>query len=86
LLDSAKVLEILDPQVPETAPSDFAKFGSAEQIIALHIGRKPDYLIWQIRTSIFFKNQIFLDLIENLLLAMPNHSPLYSHSQKHAAQ
>jgi hypothetical protein len=38
LLDSFKILDIQDPPVLETKPSGFAELGSAEQIVALHIG------------------------------------------------
>jgi hypothetical protein len=41
--------------------------------------RKPEH-------PIFPENQIFLDLIKNLMLATPNHLPLYFHHWKHAAQ
>jgi hypothetical protein len=78
-LISSEVLEILDPPVLETRPSDFAKLGSAEQIVALHISRKPKH-------SVFSENQILLDLIENLMLAMPNHSSLYFHPWKYVVQ
>jgi hypothetical protein len=78
-------LEILDPPVSETGPSGFAELGSVEQIVALHIGRKPEHPIWQTRTSIFPENWIFLDSIKNLMLAAPNHSPLYFHPWKYAA-
>jgi hypothetical protein len=85
LLDSSEIIENPDHSVLEAGASGFVELGSAEQIIALHIDRKPDHPVWQTETSIFLENQIFLDLIRNLMLAAPNRSPLYFHPWKHAA-
>jgi hypothetical protein len=71
-LDLSDVLEIMDPPVLEIRPSSFAELGSAKQIIVVHIGRKPEH-------PIFPKTHIFLNLIRNLMLAAPNHLPLYFH-------
>jgi hypothetical protein len=65
-------LEILDPPISETRLSDFAGLGPTEQTVALHIGQKLD-------CPVFPENQIFLDLIGNLMLTAPNHSLLYFH-------
>jgi hypothetical protein len=75
--DSSKVPEILDPPVLETGPFGFAELSSGEHIVVLHIGRKSDH-------PVFLENRFFLDLIENLILAAPNHSPLYFYPWKHA--
>jgi hypothetical protein len=82
-LISFEVLEIPNPPVSETRPSNFAKLGSAEQIVALYVGRKLEHPVWQTGTTVFLENQIFLDLIKNLMLAMPNHLPQYFHPWKH---
>jgi hypothetical protein len=81
-----KILEILDPLISEIGPSDFADLGLAEQIVALHIDQKLDYLVWQTGTSIFLENQNFFDLIKNLMLAAPNRSSPYFHPWKHDVQ
>jgi hypothetical protein len=60
-------LEILDPPISETGPFSFAELGSAEQIITLHISRKPKH-------PVFPENRIFLDSIGNLMIVVPNHS------------
>jgi hypothetical protein len=74
------------PPISETEPSGFAELGLAEHIVALCIGQKPNCLVWQTGTSDFFKNQMFLSSFENLMLVVPNCSPLYFHPWKHAAQ
>jgi hypothetical protein len=79
LLDSLVILETLDPTVSETGPSGFAELGSVEQIVALYIGQKSNCSVWQIRTSSFSRKPNFLDLIKNLMLPTPNHSPLHFH-------
>jgi hypothetical protein len=58
-LDSSEILEILDPSVLETGPSSFAKLGSVEYIVALHIGQKLDCLVCQTRTSSFSRKLNF---------------------------
>jgi hypothetical protein len=73
LFKSFEFLEIPDPPISEIEPSGFAELCSAEQISAFCIGQKLDH-------PIFTENQIFLDLIESLMLAVPNRSPLYFHS------
>jgi hypothetical protein len=78
LFTSSEILGILDPPVSEIGTSDFAELGSAEQTVTLCIGQKLNCPIWQTGTSGFFKkNQIFLNSIENLMLAAPNYSPMY---------
>jgi hypothetical protein len=62
----------LDPPISETGLFSFAELGPIEQTVALHIGQKLD-------VPVFPKNQNFLDLIRNLMLAVPNRSPLYFH-------
>jgi hypothetical protein len=42
----SEFLEILSPSVSETGPSGFAKLGSTEQIVALHIGRKLEHPVF----------------------------------------
>jgi hypothetical protein len=55
LLDSSEVLKIPDPSVSEIEQSGVAELGSAEQIVALHIGQKSEHPIWQTGTSGFSK-------------------------------
>jgi hypothetical protein len=62
--------------VSETGPSSFAGHGPTEQTVRFDKPEHPN----------FAETQIFLDLIENLVLAMPSRSPLYFHPWKHARQ
>jgi hypothetical protein len=59
LLDSSAILEILDPPISETGPSDFVEHGSAKQIVALCIGQKPNCPVWQNGTSNFSRKLNF---------------------------
>jgi hypothetical protein len=56
---SSKILEILHPPISETGPSNFAELGPTEQIVALHIGQKPNYPVWQTGTYSFFQKTKF---------------------------
>jgi hypothetical protein len=58
-LVSSEVLEILDPPVLQTKPFNFVELGSEEQIVALHIGQKPEHPVWQTGTSEFSKKLNF---------------------------
>jgi hypothetical protein len=49
----SEVLEILDPPISETELSGFVELGSVEQIFALRIGCKPNYLVCQTGTFSF---------------------------------
>jgi hypothetical protein len=53
------ILEFLDPLVSETGLSNFARLGPTELIVALHIGQKLDYPVWQTETSSFSKKTKF---------------------------
>jgi hypothetical protein len=82
LLDLSEVLEILDPSVSETGLPSFAGFGPTEQIVALHIGRKPDCTVWQTRTSGVSKKSNFPQFDQKPDACATNHSLLYSHLWK----
>jgi hypothetical protein len=77
LSKSSEPLEILDPPVSESGTSDFVEFGLVEQILELCIGYKLEH-------PVFLEHTFFLDSTKNLMLIVPDRSPLYFHLWKHA--
>jgi hypothetical protein len=54
-IESSEFLEILDPLISETGPSNFAESDSMERISVDCIGQKPKQLAWQTGTSGFLR-------------------------------
>jgi hypothetical protein len=59
LLASFEILKIPNPPVSEIGTFGFIELGSAEQTVALCIGQKLDYPVWQTETSGFFQKTKF---------------------------